>query len=61
MNKSNKQLGYKPYTPSRRFMTREDYSEITEKTTYKKLLVTFKKHICRDKTGKISVLQQGGR
>jgi large subunit ribosomal protein L2 len=61
MNKSKSQLGYKPYTASRRFMTREDYSEITEKKPYKKLLSILKKHSGRDKTGKISVHHQGGR
>lgn len=59
MNKNNK-LSYKPYTPSRRFMTRQDVSEITKKTPEKSLLVALKKHGGRDKTGTISVHHRGG-
>lgn len=60
MKKNNSKLAYKPYTPSRRFMTREDYTEITHKKPYKKLLQTLKKHAGRDKTGKISIQHRGG-
>ncbi len=51
---------YKPYTPSRRFMTRQDFSMITTKTPHKSLLKRFKKSSGRDNTGQISIGHKGG-
>lgn len=51
---------YKPYTPSRRFMSREDYTEITKKKPEKSLLTTLKKHSGRDMVGRISIRHRGG-
>ena len=61
MNKSRHTIGYKPYTASRRFMTREDYSEITKKTPHKSLLAKLQKHGGRDNLGHISIRHQGGQ
>jgi len=61
MKKKNLALAYKPYTPSRRSMTNEDFSEITTKKPYKKLLVVQKKNSGRDKSGKISIPHRGGQ
>lgn len=51
---------YKPYTPSRRFMSREDYSEITRNKPEKSLTKIHKKNSGRDNTGQISIRHRGG-
>ncbi|MFY9458075.1 MAG: 50S ribosomal protein L2 [Candidatus Spechtbacterales bacterium] len=50
---------YRPTTPSRRGMTRPDYSMITKKSPEKKLLATLHKTGARNR-GKISVRHRGG-
>lgn len=51
---------FKPYTPSRRFITAEDYSDITKKEPEKKLIVPLKKSAGRNNTGEICVRHRGG-
>ncbi|MCL1995167.1 MAG: 50S ribosomal protein L2 [Defluviitaleaceae bacterium] len=51
---------YKPYTPSRRHMTSNDFSEITKDTPEKSLVVHIKKHSGRNNQGKITVRHRGG-
>lgn len=60
MKSKSKKAKIVPYTPSRRFMINEDFSEITTKKPYKKLLKIVKKHAGRDETGKISIHHRGG-
>lgn len=60
MKKQTLTKGYNPYTPSRRFMTKEDTSSITAKKPHKSLLVTIKNKAGRDNTGRISVHHRGG-
>lgn len=51
---------YKPYTPSRRFITVSDFSDITKKEPEKKLTVGLKKTGGRNNTGMIMVRHIGG-
>lgn len=51
---------YSPTTPSRRFMTVQDYSELTKKKPEKSLLEPLKKSAGRNNTGRITVRHQGG-
>ncbi|MDD5687348.1 MAG: 50S ribosomal protein L2 [Elusimicrobia bacterium] len=51
---------YIPYTPSRRFITTDDFSDITKKTPEKSLLVQLKKTGGRNNTGRITVRHHGG-
>ncbi len=51
---------YKPYTPSRRFITTEDFSELTKKEPEKSLLISFKKHGGRNNQGHLTTRHQGG-
>jgi large subunit ribosomal protein L2 len=51
---------FKPYTPVRRFITVEDFSDITKKEPEKTLIVPIKKKGGRNNTGQIMVRHQGG-
>jgi large subunit ribosomal protein L2 len=51
---------YKPYTPSRRFMTTADFSMLSDVKPEKKLLVKLKKHSGRNSYGRITVRHRGG-
>jgi large subunit ribosomal protein L2 len=51
---------FKPYTPSRRFITVEDFSEITRATPEKSLLEPLCKNGGRNNTGMIMVRFRGG-
>ncbi len=51
---------YSPTTPSRRFMTVQDFSELTKKKPEKSLLEPLKKNAGRNNTGRITVRHQGG-
>ncbi len=51
---------FKPYTPSRRFITVEDYSDITKKEPEKSLIVMLKKKAGRNNYGEVTVRHQGG-
>ena len=51
---------YKPYTPSRRYMTVSTFEEITKKTPEKSLVVHLKKNSGRNSQGKITVRHKGG-
>ncbi len=51
---------YKPYTPSRRFMSTVDYSELTRKEPEKSLTVTLPKTGGRNNLGRITVRFRGG-
>jgi len=51
---------YRPYTPVRRFITTEDFSDITKKEPEKSLVVPLKKKSGRNNTGQIMVLHRGG-
>ncbi|MFH1258450.1 MAG: 50S ribosomal protein L2 [Elusimicrobiota bacterium] len=51
---------YKPYTPSRRFITTEDFSGLTKKEPEKSLLISFKKHGGRNNQGHLTTRHQGG-
>ena len=51
---------YKAYTPSRRNMTTNDFSEITKKTPEKSLLTVKKEKAGRNSYGRITVRHQGG-
>jgi len=51
---------YKPYTPSRRFITTEDFSDITKTRPEKSLVVGLRKKAGRNNTGQIMVRHQGG-
>ncbi|HUT85760.1 MAG TPA: 50S ribosomal protein L2 [Elusimicrobiales bacterium] len=51
---------FKPYTPSRRFITIEDFSEITKKKPEKSLVFGLRKSGGRNNTGRISVRHIGG-
>jgi large subunit ribosomal protein L2 len=50
---------YKPYTPSRRFMTGLTYEEITTSTPHKALTSSIQRHAGRNSAGRISVRHQG--
>jgi large subunit ribosomal protein L2 len=51
---------FKPYTPSRRFITVEDFSEITKTTPEKSLLEPLRKSGGRNNTGQVMVRFRGG-
>jgi large subunit ribosomal protein L2 len=51
---------FKPYTPTRRFITVEDFSDITRDEPYKPLTVPLHKHAGRNNTGRIMVRHRGG-
>ena len=51
---------YKPYTPSRRFMSGSDFQEITKKSPEKSLTVALKKNSGRNNQGKITCRHRGG-
>ncbi len=51
---------YKPLTPSRRFITTVDFSELTKKRPHKQLTRTKKEHSGRGMGAKITVRHQGG-
>lgn len=51
---------YLPYTPSRRFITVEDFSDITRKKPEKSLLKDLRKKGGRNNTGEIMVRHRGG-
>lgn len=51
---------FKPYTPVRRFITVEDFSDITKKEPEKSLIVALRKKGGRNNTGRIMVRHQGG-
>ncbi len=51
---------YRPYTPSRRQMTKSDFSEITKDSPEKSLVVHIKKTAGRNSQGKITVRHNGG-
>ena len=51
---------YKPYTPSRRFMTTLTFSEITKREPEKSLLVRIKKTGGRNNQGRITTRFRGG-
>jgi len=51
---------FKPYTPSRRFITVEDYSDITKTEPEKSLIVPLKKTGGRNNKGELNVRHIGG-
>lgn len=51
---------YKPYTQSRRFITTEDFSNLTKKEPQKTLLLPLIKKSGRNNTGRIMVRHRGG-
>lgn len=51
---------YKPYTPSRRFITTQDFSDITRKEPEKALTVGLRKTGGRNNTGMVMVRHIGG-
>ncbi len=51
---------YKPTTPSRRHMTREDFSMLTKKKAEKALLSTLNRKAGRNNQGRITVRHKGG-
>lgn len=51
---------YKPYTPSRRFITTEDFSDVTRHRPEKSLVEGLKKKGGRNNTGEIMVRHHGG-
>ena len=51
---------YKPYTPSRRGMTSQDYSDITTNVPEKSLVSKLTRKGGRNNTGMIMVRHQGG-
>ena len=51
---------YKPTTPSRRFMTTSDFSEVTSTTPEKSLLRPLKSSGGRNSTGRVTVRRRGG-
>ncbi|MBI5245953.1 MAG: 50S ribosomal protein L2 [Elusimicrobia bacterium] len=51
---------YKPYTPSRRGMTSQDYSDVTTNVPEKSLVSQLKRTGGRNNTGMIMVRHQGG-
>lgn len=60
MKKNTPLKTYKPYTPSRRYMQRADYSEITKNTPEKNLIKILKRSKGRDNLGRISIRHKGG-
>ncbi|MEO2083154.1 MAG: 50S ribosomal protein L2, partial [Desulfurobacteriaceae bacterium] len=51
---------FKPYTPSRRFMTVSDFSEITKTEPEKSLTVGFVRGTGRNNQGRITCRHKGG-
>lgn len=51
---------YSPTSPSRRFMTVQDFSELTKKKPEKSLLDSLKNRAGRNNTGRITVRHRGG-
>lgn len=51
---------FKPYTPTRRFITVEDFSDITKKEPEKSLIVPLNKKAGRCNTGELTVRHRGG-
>ncbi len=51
---------FNPYTPSRRFITVEDFSDITKTEPEKALTVSLRKKGGRNNTGEVMVRHQGG-
>lgn len=51
---------FRPYTPSRRFMTMSDYSDITRNEPEKSLTVGLRKNGGRNNTGMLMVRHHGG-
>ena len=51
---------FKPYTPVRRFITVEDFSDITSNEPEKSLIAPIKKKGGRNNTGQIMVRHKGG-
>ncbi|MCA9751808.1 MAG: 50S ribosomal protein L2, partial [Gemmatimonadetes bacterium] len=51
---------YKPYTPSRRYMTTSDFSDITSSTPEKSLLEPLKKTGGRNHHGHVTSWHRGG-
>ena len=51
---------YSPTSPSRRYMTVQDFTELTKKKPEKSLLEPLKKSAGRNNTGKITVRHHGG-
>lgn len=51
---------YKPYTPSRRYITNPTFEEITKKKPEKSLLEPKKRISCRNSDGHITVRRRGG-
>lgn len=51
---------FKPYTPSRRFISVEDFSNLTKKEPEKSLVRPLRKHAGRNNFGMIMVRHQGG-
>lgn len=51
---------YKPITPTRRYQTVSDFSEVTKKTPFKPLLRPLKKKGGRSNLGRLSVRARGG-
>ncbi|MFK8083205.1 MAG: 50S ribosomal protein L2 [Granulosicoccus sp.] len=51
---------YRPYTPSRRYMTTSDFAEVTKTTPEKSLLAPIKKSGGRNNRGRITTRFRGG-
>lgn len=51
---------YKPYTPSRRYVTNPNYEEITKSKPEKSLITPKKRTSCRNNNGHITVRRRGG-
>ncbi len=51
---------YSPTTPSRRYMTVEDFSELTKKKPEKSLLEPLSKNAGRNNSGRITIRHRGG-
>jgi large subunit ribosomal protein L2 len=51
---------FKPYTPSRRFISVEDFSNLTKREPEKGLIRSLRKHAGRNNSGMIMVRHQGG-
>ena len=51
---------FKPYTPSRRFMTVSSFDEITTDKPERSLIERLQQHAGRNKQGRMTVRHQGG-
>lgn len=51
---------FKPYSPSRRFITVSSFEEITASKPHRPLVEKLQKHAGRNNTGKMTVRHQGG-